>query len=62
MTIMEVALAMVSYNAGDALRVNHLLKVHAFALMIAEAEELDAETREILEIAALTHDIGIRNS
>lgn len=62
MKITDVAAGMVSYNAGDAKRVNHLLKVYAFAQMIGEAEGLDAQTQEILEIAALTHDIGIRNS
>ena len=53
---------MIFYNAGDARRVNHLLKVHAFAKLIGETEGLDADTLEILEVAALTHDIGIRNS
>ena len=61
MKIADVAAGMVSYNAGDARRVNHLLKVYAFAKMICEAEGLSAQTQEILEIAALTHDIGIRN-
>jgi HD superfamily phosphodiesterase len=42
--------------------VNHLLKVYGFAKTIGEREGLDADTQEILEIAALTHDIGIRNS
>ena len=58
----DVAAAMVAYNAGDARRINHLLKVFAFAKTIGEREGLDADTQEILEIAALTHDIGIRNS
>ena len=62
MKITDVAAGMVSYNAGDARRINHLLKVYAFAKMIGEAEGLNAQTQEILEIAALTHDIGIRNS
>jgi len=57
-----VAAAMVAYNAGDARRVNHLLKVFGFAKTIGEAEGLDEKTQEILEIAALTHDIGIRIS
>jgi len=60
--ITDVASQMVAYNAGDARRVNHLLKVYGFAKTIGEAEGLDAGTQEILEIAALTHDIGIRNS
>ncbi|MEN6637503.1 MAG: HD domain-containing protein, partial [Clostridiaceae bacterium] len=61
MKIGEVAAAMIAYNAGDARRVNHLIKVFGFAKTIGESEELDADTQEILEIAALTHDIGIRN-
>ena len=62
MMIGDVAAAMCAYNAGDARRINHLLKVFAFAKTIGEREGLDADTQEILEIAALTHDIGIRNS
>lgn len=58
----EVLLEMIRYNAGDARRVNHLIKVYGFAKVIGEQEGLDARTQEILEVAALTHDIGIRNS
>ena len=53
---------MVAYNACDARRIHHFIKVYGFAKMIGETEGLDADTQEILEIAALTHDIGIRNS
>ena len=62
MKIRDVLAYMVAYNAGDARRVNHLIKVYGFAKTIGESEGLDADTQEILEIAALTHDIGIRNS
>ena len=62
MKIGDVSVAMVAYNAADVRRVNHLLKVYGFAKTIGEREGLDARTQEILEIAALTHDIGIRNS
>ena len=62
MRTQQIASLMVAYNAGDARRVHHLIKVYGFAKMIGEAEGLDAGTQEILEIAALTHDIGIRNS
>ena len=58
----DVLLEMIRYNAGDARRVNHLIKVYGFAKVIGEREGLDARTQEILEVAALTHDIGIRNS
>ena len=57
----EVLREMIAYNAGDARRVNHLMKVYCFAKTIGEVEGLDSSTQEILEIAALTHDIGIRN-
>lgn len=62
MKIGDVAEAMTAYNAGDVRRINHLMKVFGFAKTIGEREGLDARTQEILEIAALTHDIGIRNS
>ncbi|MFH1511795.1 MAG: HD domain-containing protein [Bacillota bacterium] len=55
-------LAMIAYFQGDARRVNHLLKVYGFARAVGAGERLDARTQEILEIAALTHDIGIKNS
>ena len=58
----DVLLEMTRYNAGDARRVNHLIKVYGFAKVIGEREGMNARTQEILEIAALTHDIGIRNS
>lgn len=58
----KVLTAMVAYYAGDAPRVHHFLKVYAFAKAIGEQEGLPAETQEVLEIAALTHDIGIKIS
>lgn len=58
----QVANAMITYYAGDIRRINHFLKVHAFAKTIGELESLNESTQEILEIAALTHDIGIKNS
>ena len=54
--------AMIHYYSGDARRINHFLKVYGFAKAIGELEGLDERTQEILEIAALTHDIGIKNS
>lgn len=53
---------MIAYNAGDPRRIHHFLKVYGFAKAIGELEGLDPSTQHILEIAALTHDIGIRNS
>ena len=58
----KLMLAMIEYNCGDARRIQHLLKVHTLAKLIGEEEKLDDKTLYILEAAALTHDIGIRNS
>ena len=58
----QVINAMIAYYAGDVRRINHFLKVYGFAKAIGEMEGLDESTQEILEIAALTHDIGIKNS
>lgn len=58
----KLMLAMIAYNNDDAKRIQHLIKVHAFARLIGEEENMDAKELYILEAAALTHDIGIRNS
>lgn len=54
--------AMIVYYTGDVRRVNHFLKVYGFAKAIGEKERLSAAEQITLEIAALTHDIGIKNS
>jgi predicted metal-dependent HD superfamily phosphohydrolase len=61
-TIGDVMRAMISYYAGDPRRINHFLKVYGFAKVIGEMESLDERTQNILEVAALTHDIGIKVS
>lgn len=58
----QVLNAMIQYYSGDPKRVNHFLKVHGFAKAIGEMENLPQADLQILEIAALTHDIGIKNS
>lgn len=50
---------MISLYSGDPIRIQHFCKVHSYAKLIAEMEQLDKETQFILEVAALTHDIGI---
>jgi HD superfamily phosphodiesterase len=54
--------AMIVYFEGDGHRINHFIKVYSFAKAIGELENVDKKTQEILEIAALTHDIGIKIS
>ena len=58
----QVEAAMIAYYTGDARRINHFLKVYALAKAIGEGESLAPETQFTLEIAALMHDIGIKNS
>ena len=53
-------LAMAEHDRGSAQRIQHLVKVHEFARVIGLAEGLNAEEMEIIEAAAITHDIGIR--
>ena len=54
--------AMIAYYEGDILRINHFLKVYALAKSIGECEGLPQDVQRILEIAAVTHDIGIKPS
>ena len=55
----QVMEAMIKYDAGDVPRIQHFVKVHNFARMIAVAEGMDADSLFVLEAAAILHDIGI---
>ena len=57
--INKLHLAMIELYKGDAKRIQHFCKVHSYAKLIAETEEVDDKTLFIIETAALTHDIGI---
>ena len=57
-----LAKSMTEYYTGDPKRINHFLKVHAFAKEIGELEKLNEETLFIVETAAYVHDIGIKIS
>ena len=52
----------IEYDKGDARRINHFMKVYAYAKQIGELEGLDKNQQQILEIAAVLHDIGIHES
>lgn len=51
---------MITYYAGDPNRIQHFIKVHSFARLIAQNENLSDEQLLILEAAAYVHDIGIK--
>ncbi len=58
----KLFMAMYQYYAGRPDYTQHLVKVNSFARQIGRAEGLDAATQEILEVAAIVHDIGIKNA
>lgn len=51
---------MCKYYAGNPQQIQHFTKVHSYARFIGLGEKLEAETLQILEIAAIVHDIGIK--
>ena len=60
--IAEITLEMIQYFGNDARRINHALKVYSFAKTIAELEQLNDDRREIVELTAILHDIGIKEA
>lgn len=62
MDIAPLVLKMCGYEQGQPQRAHHFLKVYAFARAIGQGEGLPAGTLEVLEAAAVVHDIGIKPS
>ncbi|MGN1133283.1 MAG: HD domain-containing protein [Oscillospiraceae bacterium] len=58
----QVMFKMIEFDKGDSKRIQHFMKVYEFAHLIAVGEDLDNDTKEILEVAAILHDIGIHPS
>lgn len=58
----RLIVAMTAYDHGDPMRIQHFMKVHNYAATIGTLEGLDADTEDILETAAVVHDIGIHVS
>lgn len=59
-SVNQVYFAMVSFFAGDPKRIQHFIKVHSFAKLIAESEGMSESEKYVLEVTALMHDIGIK--
>jgi HD superfamily phosphodiesterase len=57
-----VLLDMIRYFQHDAKRINHAMKVYSFAQTICCAEHIEDIQREIVELAAILHDIGIHEA
>lgn len=56
----QLFLEMLHHDCKDPARIQHFVKVHAFAKLIGEMEQLEAHTLKTLEAAAYVHDIGIK--
>lgn len=57
-TVSDILRRMISYPGNTLHDIDHLVKVHAWARVIAGSEGMDARDREITEIAAIVHDIA----
>ena len=53
----QLTLLTMDFFRGDARRIQHLTKVHAYAALIGRMEALDEATQAILEAAAVVHGI-----
>jgi len=56
----KIKMDMINYNKKDTKRINHALKVHSYAKIIGEAEGIGKSEMISLEVAAVLHDIGIK--
>ena len=50
---------MIEFDRGDPDLIQHFTKVYSYASLIAQSEQLEAHLTEVLEAAALVHDIAI---
>lgn len=57
--IRKLYLKMIAFDGGQPGLIQHFTKVHAYCALIAAEENLSDEQKEILEAAALVHDIAI---
>jgi uncharacterized protein len=55
----KVMNAMIEYNRGDARRIQHSVKVYEFAALLGRMEGISEKEQQVLEAAAVLHDIGI---
>lgn len=60
--VSKVLNQMIAYFGRDTRRINHALKVYGYAKAISGNEQIDANTRLVTELAAILHDIGIKEA
>lgn len=57
--INQLIYRMTAYFGGDPKRIQHFMKVYAYAVLIAKGENMSDDLLETLQAAAVVHDIGI---
>lgn len=60
--VQSILSEMVTYFGNDVRRINHALKVYGFATMLSNLEGTSEREHQILEYAAILHDIGIKEA
>ncbi len=60
--IKKVLSEMILYFGNDIKRINHALKVYGYACAIMGNQAIDREKVKIIELAAILHDIGIKEA
>lgn len=60
MKLNQLIISMIDYYQGCPKQIQHLIKVHSFANIIGEAENISLQELEILEVVSIVHDIGIK--
>jgi HD superfamily phosphodiesterase len=58
----SLILEMINFDADDPELIQHFIKVHEFSKLIGTMESISPNSMEILEAAAIVHDIGIKVS
>lgn len=58
----KVMSEMIHYFGRDVKRINHAIKVYGFSKNIGKIENLTDGKLQVLELAAILHDIGIKES
>ena len=58
MIVSQAIEKMIAFYKGNIHDIDHFIKVWAYAKTIGELEGLDAHTQEVLELAAVIHDIS----
>ena len=58
MTVSQLMEKMIVFSDGNLHDIDHFIRVWTYARTIGESEGLDGETRFLLEVAAITHDIA----